>query len=118
MAAHDIRETVARGLDRAYLAQLQAKFSGHRGPFCGYGAATPDLRNPPVDWKGTHTYIQKDGINHDFGVYDDPDAFYSAHGTNLKGAKRWLFQAVIRHWMNRNVQAIRGAGPCEPAPTR
>jgi hypothetical protein len=96
-------------LDKAYLAQLQRLFSGHEGAFCGYGAATPDLQAPPVDWKGTHTYIQKDGINHDFGVFDDPDAFYAAHGTNLRGVKKWLFEKVVRRWMNANVAAIREA---------
>ena len=98
-------------LDKAYLSQLQRCFAHHRGPFCGYGAATPDLQNPPVDWKGSDTYIQKDGINHDFGIYASPDAFYAAHGVNLSGVKRWLFQHVVRHWMNRNVERIR-AGTC------
>ena len=102
-------------LDKAYLSQLQRCFSRHRGPFCGYGAATPDLQSPPVDWKGGDTYIQKDGINHDFGVYDSPDAFYATHGVNLSGVKRWLFQNVVRHWMNRNVERIRG-GTCPSTP--
>ncbi|MCZ2406194.1 MAG: transglutaminase [Burkholderiales bacterium] len=94
-------------LDGAYLRALQQRFATHQGPFCGYGAATSDLRCPPVDWQGGNTYIQKDGINHDFGVFDDPDAFYARHGTNLSGFKRWLFQAVVRRWMNRNVARIR-----------
>lgn len=97
-------------LDKAYLTQLQRKFSDHQGPFCGFGAATPDLQNPGIEWNGTDTYIQKDGINQDFGVYDDPDSFYAVHGTNLSGPKRWLFAHVIRHWMNNNVARIRGAG--------
>jgi hypothetical protein len=96
-------------LDKDYLTQLQRRFAGHRGPFCGYGAATPDLQCPPVDWQGTHTYIQKDGINHDFGIYDSPDAFYAEHGVNLRDIKRWLFERVVRHMMNRNVERIRDA---------
>jgi len=97
-------------LDGAYLQALQRRFATHQGPFCGYGAATPDLQRPPVDWRGGNTYIQKDGINHDFGVFDDPDAFYARHGANLSGFKRWLFQAVVRRWMNRNVARIRAGG--------
>lgn len=50
-------------LDRPYLSALQSRFKGSEGPFCGFGVATPDLQNPPVDWCGTDTYIQKDGIN-------------------------------------------------------
>ena len=97
-------------LDGAYLRALQQRFATHQGPFCGYGAATPDLQRPPVEWQGGNTYIQKDGINHDFGVFDDPDAFYARHGANLSGIKRWLFQAVVRRWMNRNVARIRDGG--------
>jgi hypothetical protein len=95
-------------LDAAYLGQLQQRFAGARA-FCGYGAATPDLMNPGVDWCGRDTYIQKDGINHDFGVFDSPDAFFARHGSNLSGFKRWLFQRVVRHRMNRNVRRIREA---------
>ena len=94
-------------LDKQYLQRLQQRFPDHRGAFCGFGAATPDLGNPPIDWKGPHTYIQKGGINHDFGVYDCPDAYYARHGANLSGLKRWLFQHVVRDGMNRNVKRIR-----------
>jgi transglutaminase-like putative cysteine protease len=98
-------------LDTPYLRRLQQRFASQRGAFCGYGAATPDLQNPPVDWTGTDTSIQKDGINRDFGVYDSPDAFYAEHGVNLSGVKRWLFRNLVRHWMNRNVERMRG-GVC------
>lgn len=94
-------------LDRPYLTALQRRFAGQSGPFCGFGAATPDLGNPPVDWVGRDTYIQRDGINHDFGVFDVPDDFYARHGTNLRGPKRWLYVNLVRHVMNRNVEAIR-----------
>ena len=96
-------------LDRAYLQALQRQFVDHRGPFCGYGAATPNLQCPAVDWVGQDTFIQKDGINNDFGLYDTPDDFYAQHGANLSGAKRLLYRHVIRHGMNRNVVRIRAA---------
>lgn len=94
-------------LDKAYLGALQQRFIGHRGAFCGYGVAAPDLQHPAVDWAGDDTYIQKDGINHDFGVFDSPDAFYAKHGVNLSGTRRWLFERVVRQRMNRNIEAIR-----------
>ncbi|MCF8198022.1 MAG: transglutaminase family protein [Sulfuritalea sp.] len=93
-------------LDARYLASLQQRHPAATR-FCGYGAATPNLGNPPVEWIGTDTYIQKDGINHDFGLFDSPDAFYARHGANLSGFKRWLYQHVVRHWMNRNVAKLR-----------
>jgi len=93
-------------LDGPYLASLQRRFPQARR-FCGYGAATPDLSAPGVEWRGQHTYIQKEGIADDFGVFDSPDAFYARHGSNLSGLKRWLYRRVIRHAMNRNVARIR-----------
>lgn len=38
-------------LDRAYLSALQSKFAAHKGAFCGYGVATPDLQCPRVEWR-------------------------------------------------------------------
>jgi hypothetical protein len=93
-------------LDQPYLASLQRRFPQARR-FCGYGAATPDLSAPGVEWRGQDTYIQKEGIADDFGVFDSPDAFYARHGPNLSGLKRWLYRRVIRHAMNRNVARIR-----------
>ena len=93
-------------LDAPYLASLQRRFPG-RQRFCGYGAATPDLSAPGVEWRGQDTYIQKDGIADDFGVFDSPDEFYERHGSNLSGLKRWLYTRVIRHRMNAQVRRIR-----------
>ncbi|RVT50572.1 transglutaminase-like domain-containing protein [Rubrivivax albus] len=93
-------------LDADYLGSLQRRFPGAKR-FCGYGAATPDLSAPPVEWRGQDTFIQKDGIVDDFGTFDDPDAFYARHGSNLGGLKRWLFVHAVRHWMNDTVARVR-----------
>jgi len=95
-------------LDAPYLASLQRRFPLARR-FCGYGAATPDLSAPGVEWRGEDTYIQKEGIADDFGVFDSPDAFYARHGSNLSGLKRWLYEHIIRHTMNRNVACVRAS---------
>lgn len=94
-------------LDRPYLTSIQDRFSAIDGAFCGYAVATSSLRNPPIEWKGTDTYIQKNGINHDYGIFDDPDAFYERHGANLSGIRRFLFRHVVRKSMNSNVSRIR-----------
>ncbi|MCB1287907.1 MAG: hypothetical protein KDB47_09480, partial [Mycobacterium sp.] len=73
----------------------------------GYGVGTPDIGDPPVDWAGTDTLIQATGIDRDFGVFDDPDAFYRAHGVNARGIKGWLYDNVMRRAMNKRVAAIR-----------
>src|SRR3990167_5471504 len=88
-------------LDPPYLSSLQRRFPQARR-FCGYGAATLDLSAPGVEWLGEDTHIPKEGIADDFGVFDSPDAFYTRHGSNLSGIRRWLYERVIRHGMNRN----------------
>ncbi len=93
-------------LDADYLHSLQRRFPEAKR-FCGFGAATPDLSAPAVDWRGLDTFIQNEGIVGDFGTFDDPDAFYSRHGANLSGPRRWLFANLVRHWMNANVARIR-----------
>ena len=95
-------------LDAPYLSSLQRRFPQARR-FCGYGAATPDLSAPGVEWRGEDTYIQKEGIADDFGVFDSPDDFYARYGSNLSGVKRLLYERVIRHAMNRNVARVRAS---------
>ena len=94
-------------LDKNYLNKLQCTFPDVTGSFCGYGVATSDFRNPQIDWNGANTYIQKEGINHDFGIFDDPDSFYKAHGSNLSGVKAILYKHIVRKLMNLNVSRIR-----------
>jgi hypothetical protein len=94
-------------LDAGYLEGVRCLFPEARGDFCGYAIGTPDIRNPGVEWNGGHTYIQKTGINHDYGIFDSPDEFYSEHGANLSGLRRVLFVCVVRHWMNATVRRIR-----------
>lgn len=94
-------------LDGLYLNSIQSKFSQTKESFCGYGIATKCLEKPETDWTGKDTYIQKEGIHDDFGIYDSPDAFYTERGTNLSGIRRWAYQKMIRHIINWNVQRLR-----------
>lgn len=94
-------------LDEQYLNAVQEKFSDVKTNFCGYGVATQNLAEPQTQWRGEDTYIQKEGIHDDFGIYNSPDEFYQEKGTNLSGVKRWLYQNFIRHLINRNVERLR-----------
>lgn len=94
-------------LDKGYLESLQAQQPDRDGAFCGYGAATNNFRNPAIEWTGNDTYIQREGINRDYGLFDTPDDFYAKVGTNIRGWKRWFYIRWIRHAMNRNVARIR-----------
>ncbi|MCL2048878.1 MAG: transglutaminase family protein [Defluviitaleaceae bacterium] len=95
-------------LDMDYLGGLQAKFKGCKGSFCGYAVATPDLQSPPVDWNECDTYIQKDGIIADLGVFDSPDELFGRYRQNVGWFKGFMFRYVVRYSMNRAVGRIRG----------
>ncbi|MDU3351606.1 MAG: transglutaminase-like domain-containing protein [Clostridium sp.] len=62
-------------LDIKYLNKLQNKFSSCTNSFCGYGVATKDFQNPIINWNENDTYIQKEGIVRDFGIFDNPDIY-------------------------------------------
>lgn len=94
-------------LDKNYLESIQNRFSEVKGDFSGYAVATKSLKNPPINWQGTDTYIQKEGINHDYGIFDSPDDFYKQHGANLSGIKYLLFKHIFRKWMNHKVSNVR-----------
>lgn len=93
-------------LDKPYLAKVQTMNPGAK-EFSGYGCAVPDLRNPQVDWQGDDTYIQKEGINNDFGIFNSPNEFYKKHGSNLNGFKKFLYANMVRKFMNNNVTKVR-----------
>jgi hypothetical protein len=97
-------------IDKSYLNKIQESFADQCDSFSAYGIATKCLKKPENDWKGTSTYIQKEGIADDFGIYDQPDEFYAEKGSNLKGFKRILFRYGLRHLMNFNVAKIREKG--------
>ena len=98
-------------LDASYLDGVRCLFPEAKGEFCAYGIGTENLQSPPVEWRGTDTYIQRTGINHDFGVFDSPDDFYAKHGANLSGLRRLLYVHIIRHMMNTRVERIRKRTP-------
>lgn len=97
-------------LDEDYLKALQRKFSDCKTTFCGFGAYTDNLLKPEVEWNLNDTYIQKKGINQDFGLFDTPDDFYNHHQQKLNPLKKWLYQNYVRHLMNKNVARIRNGG--------
>lgn len=94
-------------LDRTYLNKLQEQYPACNGAFCGYGVAVTDFRNPVIDFDRNHTYIQSEGINQDFGVYDCPDELLKEHHQEMSVLKAFAYRNFGRHLMNRNVRKIR-----------
>lgn len=94
-------------LDKPYLKKLQNKNKGCTGPFCGYGVAVKDLFHPVIDFNYNNTYIQSEGINQDFGIYDSPDELLLEHGQEMSFFKSFIYSHLGRHLMNLNVKKIR-----------
>ncbi len=94
-------------LDKTYLEKLQKKFSSVTGPFKGYGVAVKDFRSPEIDFSLNDTYIQSEGINCDYGVYDSPDELLLEHHQDMSPLKAFVYRHIGRHLMNRNVKRIR-----------
>ena len=94
-------------LDVPYLTKLQEKFDDCQGSFCGYGVATDNFQNPDIYWNENDTYVQKEGIVRDLGLYDSADDFFAKYNQNLSPMRKKIFQHVVRHLMNRNVSKIR-----------
>lgn len=94
-------------LDKPYLTKLQEQNSDCKTTFCGFGVYTDNFENPPIEWNLNNTFIQDKGINRDFGVFDTPDAFYAKQQQELNAFKKFIFQHIVRHIMNNNVERIR-----------
>lgn len=94
-------------IDLPYLTKLQQKFEQCTGSFCGYGVATDNFQSPAIFWDENDTYVQKEGIVQDFGIFDSPDEFFSLYQQKLNPLKKIIFSNVVRHLMNRNVRTIR-----------
>ena len=95
-------------LDKKYLSALQKKFKPQKdGSFIGYGVATNDFLNPSVEFNCCNTYIQKEGIVKDFGVYETPDGLLAEHGQAINALKRCVYRLIGRRLMNNNVKKIR-----------
>lgn len=94
-------------LDKPYLTKLQEQNSDCKTTFCGFGVYTDNFENPSIEWNLNNTFIQDKGINQDFGVFDTPDAFYAKHQQELNAFKKFIFQHIVRHIMNNNVERIR-----------
>ena len=94
-------------LDKEYLSRLQSINATCIGVFCGYGVAVKDFHNPVIDFERNNTYIQSEGINQDFGIYDCPDDLLKEHHQEMSVFKAFLYRNLGRHLMNRNIRKIR-----------
>lgn len=94
-------------LDKKYLQKIQSKYSNCTDVFCGYGIYTDKLQNPVIEWNENNTYIQKLGINNDFGIFNSPDEFYKNHHQYLSPLENFIYKVLVRKIINKNVDKIR-----------
>ncbi len=94
-------------MDKTYIKKLQERNPECRGAFCGYGVAVKDFRNLSIEFDRNNTYIQSEGINQDFGVYDCPDELLKEHHQEISAFKAFAYRHIGRHLMNRNIRKIR-----------
>ena len=60
-----------------------------------------------IEFDRNNTYIQSEGINQDFGVYDCPDELLKEHHQEISAFKAFAYRHIGRHLMNRNVRKMR-----------
>lgn len=94
-------------LDKLYLTNLQRINSECVGAFWGYGVAVKNFKNPTIEFNRNNTYIQSEGINQDFGIYDSPDDLLKNHHQEMSFLKAFVYRNIGRHLMNKNVNKIR-----------
>lgn len=79
-------------LDNSYFSKLQQAHIDCVGAFCGYGVAVKDFQHPVIDFDRNNTYIQSEGINQDFGIYDCPDDFLKEHRQEMSVIKAFAYR--------------------------
>lgn len=96
-------------IDKVYLSKLQKKTVSTSGRFMGYGIAVRDFENPIIDFNRNNTFIQSEGIIHDYGVFSSPDIFFNEYRQKVSGLKMFIYKYFGRHLVNLNVKKIRMA---------
>ena len=69
--------------------------------------ATNCFENPAVDWNGKDTFIQREAVIFDYGVFASPDDFFAKHKQPLCFVKQFLYTHIGRRIMTMNVAKIR-----------
>ncbi|MEA1971506.1 MAG: transglutaminase, partial [Thermodesulfobacteriota bacterium] len=97
-------------LDQRYLDSARRLFPQAKR-FEGWGISCPDLLTANTDWDGEgDTFIQKDSIVKNLGVFNTPDDYYTKYGDNLAGMnsiKRFTYRHTISKILTRMAEKFR-----------
>ncbi|WP_320128754.1 transglutaminase-like domain-containing protein [uncultured Sphaerochaeta sp.] len=94
-------------VDRPYLDKLRGMFPNYMGSFYAYGIAVLNFKNPPIHWMEEHTYIQKQAIERDLGIFDSPDSFFTKYPGATAREKSLVYRQFVQTSINKNIQKIR-----------
>ena len=94
-------------LDKEYLNAVQNKFKDKEGYFLGYGIGTTNFKNPIIDFNLNDTYIQKEGIVEDLGIFNSMDDLLLKYHQKMSKLKKFLYQKIGKIKMNNNVNRLR-----------
>lgn len=95
-------------LDLPYIQHLQALFPDYMGSFYGYGAATLNFRNPPIEWIEQCTAIQESAVLANLGQFSDPDSFFEEYPEAEKWSQGFYYTRIFRPRMNKAIRKVRG----------
>lgn len=93
--------------DKKYVESIKKKFSYVSGEFKKYAIATNNFEQLSIDWVGKSTYVQNAAVIHDFGVFPNPDTFFSEHTQSWGKVKQFMYANIGRWLMNYNVNKER-----------
>ncbi len=96
--------------DEAYVKAVKKKYGYVKGEFKLYAIAVPELVTLDLEWKGNDTYVQKEAIVKDYGVFDTPDEFFVKHPQKWSRLKNFAYVHYGRKVMIRNVKRMRDSG--------
>lgn len=94
-------------IDDGFLQSIKQMYRETKGIFRMYAIAVDDFPNLAVDWTGKDTFIQSKAIVKDFGIFPDPDSFFSKHSQNLGILRTFLYEHIGCKKMTRNINRLR-----------
>ncbi len=97
-------------LDQKYLRGLEKEKGENPQSLVGYGVSLKEFQKRTLDWNQNDTYIQKDSITKDLGIFTNPDEFFEKYNNTASPIKALLYKKVVRRKMNQRVAQIRQKG--------
>ena len=94
-------------IDDGFLQSIKQMYRETKGIFRMYAIAVDDFPNLAVDWTGKDIFIQSKAIVKDFGIFPDPDSFFSKHSQNLGILRTFLYEHIGCKKMTRNINRLR-----------